>query len=143
MTGLEPMHIGEMLKLRRVNNGYDKGVLARVAGISIRRLLEIEKTGVATPKEVDNILKAMERKAYINAVAPSLDIIQEQAHIITLLKESLAQRLKNKVRADLIQVVFDYMDDVCTESEYLGMMCSRIGAEEIVLDKVKKRRTIK
>jgi predicted transcriptional regulator len=134
-------HYGLLLKERRKTHCLSVPQLAKLSGVPYKRITEIETDGKASVREKELIDVAMKRYAYVAVVNTTTEAINEQTDIIACLQKSLLQRLKTRLSEDGYESIKAYLEDIITEASYYGLLISRAGFDERILEHVRKRRT--
>lgn len=134
-------HYGLLVKERRKTRQLSQAQLSKLSNLPVKKIAEIEATGMASNRDKEKIDMALHRYSYIAVVHASTEAIQEQTDIIEAMQHTLLTKIKNRIGIDTYSQVEALLTDIIIETSYYGLLISRGGYEERILAKVRARRT--
>lgn len=115
-------------------------MLSKLTGLTSKRIKKILENGESTLLEREKIDKQMYRVSLFDCNVSTVDSIKEQIEIVDLLQHSLLSKFKNKIGVEMFTTLETYLEDIVIETAYYGVLLSRSGQDNRIMERVRERR---
>ena len=135
------MECCEKIKFIKFRFDLNNRQVANILGLSTLRIEEIisQKRNPSKYEQI-KIDRFFKLKRMIEKPMSLDSLMQEQRDTIKSIRDSIMEKVGEKLFDEKVEQIREYLEDVLVESMYLGLMYANNNEDEIVLKMVRKRR---
>ena len=116
--------------------------LAMLLNIPKVRVVDILNGYKASPYEIVKIGRLTKMKHFINKPLSIKEILDEQKQAVESAKKKILYKVSKNISSMTYEEIEQYLDDLKTDSMYLGLLYANNNEDEKVLEEVRKRREL-
>lgn len=116
--------------------------LAMLLNIPKVRVVDILNGYKASPYEIVKIGRLTKMKYFINKPLSIKEILDEQKQAVESAKKKILYKVSKNISSMTYEEIEQYLDDLKTDSMYLGLLYANNNEDEKVLEEVRKRREL-